>query len=96
MCRWIAYQGSSIYLENLLFEPEHSLIHQAVHAAESFYEVNGDGFSAWRAQTLAAGCRVQSCHSAGLRCASIQLLRRFEIPWATIHSSAAGLSQEHR
>lgn len=44
MCRWIAYQGSSIYLENLLFEPEHSLIHQAVHAAESFYEVNGDGF----------------------------------------------------
>jgi hypothetical protein len=30
-------------------------------AAVSFVESFGDGFSAWRAQTLAAGCRVQSC-----------------------------------
>ena len=30
-------------------------------AAVAFVEAFGDGFSAWRARTLAAGCRVESC-----------------------------------
>ena len=44
MCRWLAYQGSPIYLDSLLFNPEHSLIEQSRHAEQSVYETNGDGF----------------------------------------------------
>lgn len=44
MCRWLAYQGSPIYLDSLLFNPEHSLIEQSRHAEQSIYETNGDGF----------------------------------------------------
>lgn len=29
MCRWLAYQGESIYLDELVYEPEHSLVHQS-------------------------------------------------------------------
>ncbi|PCH79968.1 MAG: class II glutamine amidotransferase [Hyphomicrobiales bacterium] len=44
MCRWAAYTGQSIYLEQLIAEPEHSLIHQSLHAEEAKTETNGDGF----------------------------------------------------
>jgi len=44
MCRWIAYQGTPIYLDDLLFKPENSLINQALHARNSRITVNGDGF----------------------------------------------------
>lgn len=44
MCRWLAYQGTPIYLSSLLFNPEHSLIEQSRHAEQSVYETNGDGF----------------------------------------------------
>ncbi len=43
MCRWVGYYGSAIKPEELLYEPEHSLIHQS--QASQFFEngVNGDG-----------------------------------------------------
>ncbi|MBM6550047.1 class II glutamine amidotransferase [Marinomonas ostreistagni] len=44
MCRWMAYQGYPVYLEQLLFEPEHSLIHQSISARKSEVTVNADGF----------------------------------------------------
>lgn len=44
MCRWVAYQGTPIYLDDLLFKPENSLINQALHARNSRITVNGDGF----------------------------------------------------
>ena len=44
MCRWMAYQGSTVYLEELLFEPDHSLIHQSLSARKSEVTVNADGF----------------------------------------------------
>lgn len=44
MCRWMAYQGDAVYLESLLFEPEHSLIHQSLSARKSEVTVNADGF----------------------------------------------------
>ncbi|GAA4568795.1 class II glutamine amidotransferase [Planotetraspora kaengkrachanensis] len=44
MCRWLAYSGSPINLEKLLYEPEHSLIHQSLHARLGAETVNGDGF----------------------------------------------------
>ena len=44
MCRWLAYQGESIYLDELVYQPEHSLIHQSLEARKAVTRVNADGF----------------------------------------------------
>jgi len=44
MCRWIAYRGDTIALENYVTEPANSLIAQSIHALESTASTNGDGF----------------------------------------------------
>lgn len=44
MCRWIAYSGRPIFLDDALFTPENSLIHQSLHASRSVAATNGDGF----------------------------------------------------
>ncbi len=44
MCRWLAYLGNPVFLETLIFEPEHSLIDQSLYARQSETTTNGDGF----------------------------------------------------
>jgi glutamine amidotransferase len=44
MCRFLAYHGVPIYLEDLIASPSHSLIAQSLHATEGKTEINGDGF----------------------------------------------------
>ena len=44
MCRWLAYSGSPILLETLLYKPKHSLIDQSLHARLGPHTTNGDGF----------------------------------------------------
>jgi glutamine amidotransferase len=44
MCRWIAYSGGPLYLEELLFKPRHSLIDQSLAARSGETTTNGDGF----------------------------------------------------
>jgi glutamine amidotransferase len=44
MCRWLAYSGLPIPLEELLFKPENSLIRQSLSASRSIVPTNGDGF----------------------------------------------------
>lgn len=44
MCRWLAYTGSPVLLEEVLFQPNHSLIDQSLHAASGTTPTNGDGF----------------------------------------------------
>jgi len=44
MCRWLAYSGSALPLEQLLYAPEHSLIVQSLHSQLGAEETNGDGF----------------------------------------------------
>jgi predicted glutamine amidotransferase len=44
MCRWIAYSGGPVYLEELLFKPKHSLIDQSLDARVGETTTNGDGF----------------------------------------------------
>jgi predicted glutamine amidotransferase len=44
MCRWLAYSGTPVYLEDLIFLPEHSLIDQSLSARASETTTNGDGF----------------------------------------------------
>jgi predicted glutamine amidotransferase len=44
MCRWLAYSGSPILLEDVLIKTEHSLIDQSLRAVDSPTTTNGDGF----------------------------------------------------
>jgi glutamine amidotransferase len=44
MCRWLAYSGASVLLEDLLYRPEHSLIVQSMHSTMGAEATNGDGF----------------------------------------------------
>ena len=44
MCRWLAYSGSPVLLEDLLYRPTHSLIDQSLHAQLGAETTNGDGF----------------------------------------------------
>jgi glutamine amidotransferase len=44
MCRWLAYSGSPLPLEELLLKPAHSLIDQSLHAELGMTTTNGDGF----------------------------------------------------
>ncbi|MBJ7329078.1 MAG: class II glutamine amidotransferase [Solirubrobacteraceae bacterium] len=44
MCRWNAYYGQSILVEELLYRTEHGLIAQSRQANEGIELLNGDGF----------------------------------------------------
>jgi predicted glutamine amidotransferase len=44
MCRWLAYSGTPIPLEDLLYKPAHSLIDQSLHSTMGAETTNGDGF----------------------------------------------------
>jgi glutamine amidotransferase len=44
MCRWLAYSGSPVLLEELLYKPRHSLVMQSRHSDLGATTVNGDGF----------------------------------------------------
>ncbi|MTH94702.1 class II glutamine amidotransferase, partial [Roseibium sp. RKSG952] len=46
MCKWAAWSGNPKYLEELICDPEHSLIEQSRHAASCSYSVNAVGFGA--------------------------------------------------
>jgi glutamine amidotransferase len=44
MCRWLAYSGTPVLLEDLLYRPKHSLINQSLHSRLGVETTNGDGF----------------------------------------------------
>jgi predicted glutamine amidotransferase len=44
MCRWLAYSGSPVLIEELLYRPAHSLIDQSLHSRLGVETTNGDGF----------------------------------------------------
>jgi predicted glutamine amidotransferase len=44
MCRWLAYSGSPIRLEELLLKRDRSLIDQSLHSRLGATTTNGDGF----------------------------------------------------
>ena len=44
MCRWLAYSGAPITLEDIVYKPAHSLIDQSLHSKLGMETTNGDGF----------------------------------------------------
>jgi len=51
MCRWLAYSGTPLLLDTVLYKPAHSLIDQSLHSRLGVETTNGDGFGVgWYAQ----------------------------------------------
>jgi predicted glutamine amidotransferase len=44
MCRWLAYAGTPILLDTILYRPANSLIDQSLHSKLGVETTNGDGF----------------------------------------------------
>jgi glutamine amidotransferase len=44
MCRWLAYSGSPVPLDELLFKPANSIVMQSKHSRLGAETTNGDGF----------------------------------------------------
>jgi glutamine amidotransferase len=44
MCRWLAYSGAPVLLDEVLFKTDHSLIDQSLRARNTSNTTNGDGF----------------------------------------------------
>ena len=44
MCRWLAYWGTPVLLDTILYQPAHSLIDQSLHSKLGVETTNGDGF----------------------------------------------------
>jgi glutamine amidotransferase len=56
MCRWLAYAGSTLLLEALLYKPKHSLIDQSMSSKSAETPTNADGFGVgWYAGRPAPG-----------------------------------------
>ena len=59
MCRFVAYKGVPIFIDELLYKPTNSLIHQSYSAQEREGLVNGDGFGVgWYAPEIEASPAV--------------------------------------
>jgi predicted glutamine amidotransferase len=44
MCRWMAWSGQPVLIDELLFKPQHGLIDQSLHSRMGVETTNGDGF----------------------------------------------------
>jgi len=44
MCRWMAWSGQPVLIEDLLLKPAHGLIDQSLHSRMGVETTNGDGF----------------------------------------------------
>jgi predicted glutamine amidotransferase len=44
MCRWLAYSGAPLLLDDILYKPKHSLLDQSLNAKLGPHTTNGDGF----------------------------------------------------
>ncbi|WP_367323376.1 class II glutamine amidotransferase [Streptomyces sp. HUAS ZL42] len=54
MCRWLAYSGTPVLLDTILYRPAHSLIDQSLHSRLGVETTNGDGFGVgWYAPDVA-------------------------------------------
>lgn len=77
MCRWLAYSGSPILLDDLLFKPAHSLIDQSLNSKLGATTTNGDGFGVgWYGLGETPG-----------------LFRCIELAWNEIPESSCGIIQ---
>ena len=44
MCRWMAWHGQPVLIEELLFKTQHGIVDQSLHSRMGAEPTNGDGF----------------------------------------------------
>ncbi|MCF6369355.1 class II glutamine amidotransferase [Rhizobium halophilum] len=89
MCRWAAYRGNPIYLEELVSSPAHSLIEQSHCATRAKTATNGDGFGiAWYGDHAEPG-RYRDILPAWSDCNLRSLARQIRSPLFLAHVRAA-------
>lgn len=89
MCRWAAYRGEPLYLEELVTSPAHSLIEQSHHATRAKTPTNGDGFGvAWYGERPEPG-RYRDILPAWADCNLKSLARQIRSPLFLAHVRAA-------
>ncbi len=80
MCRWLAYAGSPLRIDHLLFQPQNSLIRQSLHATLGATTTNGDGFGiGWYGERGFPGLyrdTLPAWHDANLRSLAEQIRSR--------------------
>ena len=89
MCRWAAYRGEPLYLEELVSSPAHSLIEQSHCATRAKTPTNGDGFGiAWYGDRPEPG-RYRDILPAWSDCNLKSLARQIRSPLFLAHVRAA-------
>lgn len=89
MCRWAAYRGNPLYLEELVSSPAHSLIEQSHCASRAKTATNGDGFGiAWYGDHPEPG-RYRDILPAWSDCNLRSLARQIKSPLFLAHVRAA-------
>src|SRR5579863_2679669 len=92
MCRWLAFTGSSIPLEALLFNARHSLIDQSMSSQAPASPTNGDGFGiGWYGRLEAPGL-FRSVRPAWNDFNLRELAAHVEAPLFLAHVRAASLA----
>jgi glutamine amidotransferase len=66
MCRWLAYSGTPILLEELLYNRQHSLIDQSLHSRMGVETTNGDGFGVGWYGVEGGGLALPSTRDSGV------------------------------
>jgi predicted glutamine amidotransferase len=65
MCRWNAYYGQPLLIDELLFQTQHGLIDQSLHSKMGVETTNGDGFGlGWYGAETGPPCRYRSVSPA--------------------------------
>ncbi|MBP1851451.1 class II glutamine amidotransferase [Rhizobium halophytocola] len=89
MCRWAAYRGEPLYLEELVSSPAHSLIEQSHCATKAKTSTNADGFGlAWYGDHPEPG-RFRDVLPAWSDCNLKSLSRHVRSPLFLAHVRAA-------
>ncbi|MEO3997353.1 class II glutamine amidotransferase [Mesorhizobium sp. CAU 1732] len=89
MCRWAAYLGEPVFMEDIVTAPCHSLIAQSHHALQAKTATNGDGFGvAWYGERPEPG-RYRDVLPAWSDCNLKSLCRQIRSPLFLAHVRAS-------
>jgi predicted glutamine amidotransferase len=89
MCRWNAYYGQPLLIDELLFQTQHGLIDQSLHSKMGVETTNGDGFGlGWYGAESGPPCRYRNISPAWSDVNLRELARHVESPLFLAHIRA--------
>src|SRR4249920_2963390 len=65
MCRWMAWHGQPVLIDELLFKTQHGIVDQSLHSRMGAEPTNGDGFGlGWYRPGISEPGRYRSVNPA--------------------------------